>query len=176
MVQSVIPSLAWRLRLIGRKRERLDPAGQTRWSAFNVSCIRRNRVGGWSGSRHVNRWIVTALKQWSPCAGSRRRLLRVTVWTCRILLSIRVWRVPNSLCTQMGRGRAWGLYLGCFPHRSTAKHSARSWTQPTGHVARPSRSIETRSFPCLARRHLATLPSMSLTPVAPFAAWLVETL
>jgi len=53
MVQSVIPSLAWRLRLIGRKRERLDPAGQTRWSAFTVSCIRRNRVGGWSRSRHV---------------------------------------------------------------------------------------------------------------------------
>src|SRR6266536_5440838 len=38
----------------------------------------------------------------------------------------------------------------------------------TGHVARPSRSIETRSFPSLARRYLATLPSMSLTPVAPF--------
>jgi len=42
MVGSVIANLAWRRRLIRRKRERLNPAGQTRWAAFSVSCIRRS--------------------------------------------------------------------------------------------------------------------------------------
>jgi len=42
----------------------------------------------------------------------------------------------------------------------------------TGHVAHPSRSIETRPFPNSLAPTLVILPSMSLFPVAPFTGWL----